>query len=961
MTTDLSILKKNRDALLFAEMAAWLHDMGKCSDEMITFTAWDKPDNFQYKYKTAYSSLVGDHKIKIFNEEISLRDLIEKGKPNAAKKKSTEPWPIQILGRCHAAAHIEKEEPLSKKEKQDLEKEIKNTKKKVDNKKKGANKKREQAAQLEKKGKGDPDKLRKDAESMCNEASNLEEHLKILTSKIKQCHQSKNNTMISSPFGFELNKLNGLTERLKKLPYNEIEKDQRKMIDDANDFFKNALGDTRRPINEITLSDWSSIVADLYKSALAGALLGNKPEPNDLKWRLLEIRIDSERVLGNVSKIPALLARKEWISEGLDGVKKFLEEYYPLGNEVYRDENGSIFTVPDLHDLLKIQDERKSLEDMISEELGFEGEIVVTPSLSDPWWGQNPSGIPDPTEDKIPPIGDILKKPLHSSPDPDKVKEWWNGVKETETCTISWIRPQGQNQGKTRKTSDYWAERVRGRAKEWYQDRSNTIWIEEVADKNGRICLITGKLDISGWLDPDGHVKTLFVKPPNENAGELFQKNPSFARLRRIWETTKTFWKEVKHDIESAVGNNNKRLIINGEITNKNGNLSQNNVYEIEINRTKATVFYPGNDQLIIIENPEWLAHKMGQPKNVDSSLTYIKNELTSKDVLKIYDPEGNDIDKQIVQITNLQVVEKEDDFCPVVPLLSNPSHFMAIVPANKAIGIAKRIKDRYEKEMGRVRNRLPLSLGLTFARSHTPIMALMDSGRKMIKTPSREESWLLIDDAKPCNGEWTLNFQNGVTWCIPRFMGDGITPDEWYPYFYVEGTPIDRDIKFEHQKRWLVHVSELKKGDAVRIEPSRFDFEFMDSASRRFEVSYDENGKRRDPLKSQRPYLLDDLDDFERICELISKNLSTTQIKNVIGLIETKREEWKVSKDDETFKKFTRDILSNAKWKHCVPPNLDELTILAINGELRDIIELYMDIMKIRKSKNTDDKEVIQ
>jgi hypothetical protein len=135
-----------------------------------------------------------------------------------------------------------------------------------------------------------------------------------------------------------------------------------------------------------------------------------------------------------------------------------------------------------------------------------------------------------------------------------------------------------------------------------------------------------------------------------------------------------------------------------------------------------------------------------------------------------------------------------------------------------------------------------------------------------------------------------------------------------------------------------------------------------MDSASRRFEVAYDvKNGKRRDPLKSQRPYLLDELDDFERIFELISSNLATTQIKKVFGLIETKREEWKVSKDDETFNQFTRDVLGNANWKHGVPPNLDELTILAASGELRDIIELYMDIMKLEKCGKKDDREVIE
>lgn len=241
----------------------------------------------------------------------------------------------------------------------------------------------------------------------------------------------------------------------------------------------------------------------------------------------------------------------------------------------------------------------------------------------------------------------------------------------------------------------------------------------------------------------------------------------------------------------------------------------------------------------------------------------------------------------------------------------------MAIVPANKAMDIVKNINKKYEIEMDKVRNRLPLNIGLTFARSHTPIMALMESGWKMINASLKEEIRILNADSEKCDDKYILNFENGITWRVQGKMGDGITEDVWYPYFYVDGNPNDRNMVFKGPKGWLVHVSELKKGDAVKITPSSFDFEFLDSASRRFEISYDETGKRRDNTKSNRPYLIDKFDDFERIWKEMTNNLAATQIKNVIGLIETKREEWNVSRDDETFKQFVNDVLRNANWKH--------------------------------------------
>ncbi|CAD7774109.1 hypothetical protein FHEFKHOI_01505 [Candidatus Methanoperedenaceae archaeon GB50] len=869
---------------------------------MIEKQALDCPSSPTFQsnsaYKTAFSYLLNgnNHNINLLGETVTFKDLVEKGMPRAIKDSSIQLSLIKYLGRCHAAAHIEKEGQADKK-------------------------------------------------------------------------QTVNDTRLSSPFGNETEVLVRLTDKLKALPFDKIV-NREEFLPILKETFKNAPGDTERPINEVDLWSWSSIVAALYKSALAGALLGNKPEgPNELKWRLLAIRIDSDRILGDVAKIPVLLARKKWITEGLDNVKELIEEEYPLGNEVYRDENGSIFVVPDIPSLLELKENaknsEKTLEDLISERLGFQGEIVVTPSLSEHWWGQKPPNNPHLRKDKIPPIGEILQEKPYSPPDPEKIKEWWKEAisraqKESnpEICTISWLRPQGKKEGALRKSSDYWAKKVRGRSEEWYKDRSKTIWIDEVADKNGRICLITGKLDISGWLKPNGHVKTLLVKAPDGNSEKVVQKTPSFARLRRVWETTKTFWEEVEDDFEKTVGRVEKRLVITGSVDDLSKNkLSKNNVYEIDIEKTRVSVFYSGNGRFIVVENLERLARKMGYSKNDDDYLVYIQQELNDKEV-RIYNPDGNNRNKHIGLIKTSKVEPIEDNFIPVIPIFSEPSLFMAIVPANKAMDIVKNINKKYEIEMDKVRNRLPLNIGLTFARSHTPIMALMESGWKMINASLKEEIRILNADSEKCDDKYILNFENGITWRVQGKMGDGITEDVWYPYFYVDGNPNDRNMVFKGPRGWLVHVSELKKGDAVKITPSSFDFEFLDSASRRFEISYDETGKRRDNTKSNRPYLIDKFDDFGRIWKEMTNNLAATQIKNVIGLIETKREEWNVSRDDETFKQFVNDVLRNANWKHGTPQNLDEITNIAVSGELKDIIELYMNILKA-KGDYMNDTEV--
>ena len=960
MIGDLNDLSDNQNQLLMAEVAAWLHDMGKCSDEMIISGAWDKPDDIKYNRKTEYSDLLGDHTIDLLGEVITFKNLIENSRPTSASKEDI-PWLIRVLGRCHGAAHIEKEECLSKNEKNDFIKKIKHNEKNIENRQTKSDGKRKTANQLEKMDKGDPAKLKKEAESLEKEALTLQSEVNLLWSKIKQVHQSKDHTMLSNPFGLENKKIAELSSRLKGLPFNQIS-NRPYMVNQISESFKYALGDTRRPTNEITLTDWSSIVAALYKSALGGALLGNQPEPRDLKWRLLAIRINSEQVWGNASSIPILLARKKWINDGLDNVKNLLEDIYPLGNEVYRDENGSVFVVPDIDDLLNITDskENKSLKQLICEKSGYDGEVVVSPAHDlEKWWGQDPEymmkkrdGRQDEIKNEIPPINKILKEMPYSPADPDAVKKWWNNTnKNPEICTISWLRPQ-DTKGLHRKASGHWAKKSTFRAEHWTSNRDETIWIDEIADANGRICLITGKLDILKWLEPEGYIKTLLVKPPDSNHN-FDSKTPSFARIRRVWETTKKFWDDVNQDFNTIIDPISIRLKIEGIFKQKSGNISSNNAYEAKLNGIRFSIFHTKDGEYFIIENLQRLAQKLGassqESKNHCSSAMFVKDQLHTKRI-KIYDSEGKYKIKILGDLTLSQIELESSSYVPVIPIISEPSTFMAIIPANKAVEIAKHIKEKYEKEMGKVRNRLPLTLGLVFAKSHTPLPALMDAGRRMLEVSNKEEDWTLADDSLDCDLNCTLKFNNGITWNVPVKMGDGVTDDIWYPNFYVDGVMDDRSTAFEYPKgRWLVHVKELDKNDKVCITPSRFDFEFLDSASRRFEVSYNKEGIRRDNTKSKRPYLLEELDDFEKIRNILSEELSRTQIKNIIGLIESKREEWLLAERNDVFENYVHDVLHNANWKNGKPSELVEMENAAFSGKLRDVVELYMDILKIK------------
>ena len=85
--------------------------------------------------------------------------------------------------------------------------------------------------------------------------------------------------------------------------------------------------------------------------------------------------------------------------------------------------------------------------------------------------------------------------------------------------------------------------------------------MDEVADENGRLALLVGKFDLTHWLKGDLVQTLLVVCDPANNGYE--RKNPSFARIQRVWRTTQRFWHTVQdEDIPTVARLQQQRLSI---------------------------------------------------------------------------------------------------------------------------------------------------------------------------------------------------------------------------------------------------------------------------------------------------------------------------------------------------------------------------------------------------------------
>ena len=316
-----------------------------------------------------------------------------------------------------------------------------------------------------------------------------------------------------------------------------------------------------------------------------------------------------------------------------------------------------------------------------------------------------------------------------------------------------------------------------------------------------------------------------------------------------------------------------------------------------------------------VIENLDYLEGLFGKP---------MEQVLQKDTVYEIYEP--SEYGRPGRAIARFTLVEKKTDapgYTPLIPILAEPRTFMALVPADKALEVVRAIKIKYEREMGKVRNRLPLHLGIVFADSHQPLRIILDAGRRMLKQEAKPLLWKVVcsarkqvekndplpsdyeEDKEKQFKEWyeiLLESQEDenrkLIWYVPALMGDGQTEDFWYPFVFLKQKeePKGREIYYwahnpwNADHSWLVHVSNLRPGDIIYFTPATLDFIWLDHSGTRFEIVYDENGLRLATL--HRPYLLDELEKLIECWKKLKEGLSLRQILRVRNLIETKRAE---------------------------------------------------------------------
>ena len=371
--------------------------------------------------------------------------------------------------------------------------------------------------------------------------------------------------------------------------------------------------------------------------------------------------------------------------------------------------------------------------------------------------------------------------------------------------------------------------------------------------------------------------------------------------------------------------------------------LENNNIAELEIDGKILPVVKDEDDNVLItatnLEN--WKTSKEMDIKYLIKGNKFYIYESTG------YSPnESKKVKKSLVEIED--IVEIENPYSPMIPILSTPRSFMMLVPGDQAIEIANTIGEKYNREFSKVKNRLPIHLGVIFFDKHQPLFSAIDAGRRLLKQDFQLEKAKIIkkeklnifedDQDSKCSPlpdyftkntkhfdiytklKLSVNLNKILCWYVSTLMGDGKTKDIWYPYCELKSS------------NSLVHVDDLNEGQEINFIPSKFTWIMLDTSARRFDVS--KNTNYLDKL-----FELTDL--WRRIQKLAKKEknpLSETQLRAIVDLIKYKSESWNQNSDE--FKKLANSIVSK---ENLLNITLEDIT----SGNLAECYDLFKHVLK--------------
>jgi len=299
------------------------------------------------------------------------------------------------------------------------------------------------------------------------------------------------------------------------------------MVENMKSWYSSVLSDNRFPANDVTLWDQVYMVASMFKAVLANICLIRSDDsrkkkvedyfdkPANIKWRIMGIQYDKIGLAERGFKPAQIEWYRKMVNSIDEQVKCLIENYYSLGNEIYRDETGIYFLVGEdlgaddkspmtgLHP--DLQEVKSKILDIFNSPKGWccesdkktQGEFFPAIFLTKPSRGlMNLTFL-------LENAGNNFLETVYP-----KDSLCFDGVDKSTICPVCRRRAFSYSDRKERGMEDMpvcdvcYEKKTKNRIDEWLNSlEDETIWTSELQDRNGRIALVTMKFELKEWLN----------------------------------------------------------------------------------------------------------------------------------------------------------------------------------------------------------------------------------------------------------------------------------------------------------------------------------------------------------------------------------------------------------------------------------------------------------------------------
>lgn len=315
-------------------------------------------------------------------------------------------------------------------------------------------------------------------------------------------------------------------------------------------------------------------------------------------------------------------------------------------------------------------------------------------------------------------------------------------------------------------------------------------------------------------------------------AHQLFRKNASPGRIHRLWRSAEAFFADLLAGIRERTAAHDNRWRVRRLVLKATGGTwkDRETYHGAWRNAPLGLLYRKDTDDFVTITN---LARCLG-PTETHAALRGQTIGVRGDDA------------GQPVQLTVTEVEDKVGPlgvYHPIVPLELGPRRFRVLVPLDAVDDIARLAVTRWGEAFSRVWDRLPIQIGVVAFPRMTPFQAVIEAARNLeddlaadpgevwrVADVGRRDGVIAVQWARP-NGEPELT-------ATPTRLPDG-RDDAHYPYVHVERSSLRDPRDFQHPDgRVYRHIADLKPGDGVHVQPSRFATTFLDSTARRFHAA---------------------------------------------------------------------------------------------------------------------------